>query len=65
MNINNFKQFLELSEIEQYEYLTGEKLNWWQKLRFKLVSKWWTNMRKVNPHLSAYDLWESMYKGRF
>lgn len=65
MNINNFKQFLELSEIEQYEYLTGEKLNWWQKLRFKLVSKWWTNMRKANPHLRAYDLWESMCKGRF
>lgn len=65
MNINNFKQFLELSEIEQYEYLTGAKLCWWQKLRFKLVGKWWINIRKVNPHLKAYDLWESMYKGRF
>ena len=65
MNINNFKQFLELSEIEQYEYLTGEKLNRWQKLCFKLVSKWWTNMRKANPHLRVYDLWKSIYKGRF
>lgn len=65
MNINNFKQFLELSEIKQYEYLTGVKLCWWQKLQFKFVSKWWITMRTMNPYLRAYDLWESMYKGRF
>ena len=60
-----FKQFLELSEIEQYEYLTGVKSCWWKKLQCKFVSKWWTTMRTMNPYLRAYDLWESVYKGRF
>ena len=61
----SFKEFLELSEYERYEYLTGFKLYWYQKLYIKFLNKWWTSMRESNPHLKANVLWESIYKGRF
>lgn len=61
MDTIEYAKFLELPEEEQFELLTGVKLYWWQKLYLK----WWSSMRKANPHLRAYDLWESMYKGRF
>ena len=65
MNVNTFAEFLELSEDERFEYLTGTKLYWWQILYIKILNKWWSAMRKMNPHLRTYDLWESIYKCRF
>lgn len=65
MDINEFAKFLELSEEERFEYLTGTKLYFYQKLYIKFLNKWWTYMRKENPHLRTIDLWESIYKGRF
>lgn len=62
---NKYAEFLELPEDDRFEYLTGVKLYWWQKLYIKLLNKWWTSWRKANPHLRAIDLWESIYKGRF
>ena len=61
----SFEEFLELPEYERYEYLTGFKLYWYQKLYIKFLDKWWTSWRKSNPHLKANVLWESIYKGRF
>ena len=65
MNIETYAEFLEKSECERFEYLTRNKLNWWQKLHFKIVNKWWTFITKENQHLRAIDLWESIYKGRY
>lgn len=62
---DGYAKFLELSEDELYEFLTGVKLHWWQKLEFKLIIKWWSRWRKMHPDLRAFDLWESIYKGRF
>ena len=62
---NEFEKFLEMSEDEQFEYLTGTKLYLWQKLYIKKLVKWWTCWRKANPDLRAIDLWESIYKGRY
>ena len=59
------REFLALSEDEQFEYLTGIKLNWFQKLKIKFLTKWWSYMKKSNPHLEPHVLWESIYKGRF
>ena len=61
----DFKDFLELSEIEMFKYLTGIKLHWWERIEIKLINKWWSFKRKANKHLRAIDLWESIYKGRF
>ena len=60
-----FKRFLELPEDKRFEYLTGTKLNWLQRIHIKFLNNWWTSMRNANPHLQAFDLWESMYKNRF
>lgn len=65
MDKNEFAKFLELPEEDRFEYLTGTKLYFYQRLYIKLLNKWWTFLRKVNPHMRAYDLWESIYKGRF
>lgn len=65
MNKEEFKTFLEMSEDERFEYLTETKLHIWQKLYIKFINKWWSHMRKMNPHLEPYILWESIYKGRF
>lgn len=64
-NKDEFKKFLEMSEEERFEYLTDTKLYFYRKLYIKFLNKWWTFMRKANPHLRAIDLWESIYKGRF
>ena len=61
----SFEEFLELPEHERYEYLTGSKLHWYQKLCIKFLNKWWTSIRNANPHLRGIDLWESLYKGRY
>lgn len=61
----NFKKFLELSEDKRFEYLTGNKLNWFQRMQIKHLNKWWTSIQNANPHLKEIDLWESIYKGRF
>lgn len=61
IDVVEYAKFLELPEGERFEHLSGVKLYWWQKLYLK----WWGSMRKANPHLRTYDLWESMYKGRF
>jgi len=65
MDVNAYAKFLELPEEKRFEYLTGTKLHWYQKLYVKFLNKWWTYMRKVNPYLRAIVLWESIYKGRF
>ena len=65
MELNTFVEFLEAPEYERFKYLTSIKLNWWQRLEIKLANKWWTYMRQCNPHLRVFDLWESVYKGRF
>lgn len=65
MDVNRFAKFLEMPEDERFEYFTGIKLYWWQKLYIRFLNKWWTLMRKANPHLRAIDLWESIYKGRY
>lgn len=65
MNKIEYAKFLELPEDKRFEYLTETELYWWQKLYIKFLNKWWTSMRKTNPHLTAIDLWESIYKGRF
>lgn len=67
-NRDEFKKFLEMSEDERFEIyvnLVGGKLYPWQKLYIKYLNKWWSHMRKMNPHLRADVLWESIYKGRF
>ena len=61
----SFQKFLELPEYKRFEYLTGTKLNWWQRMHIKHLNKWWTSMKNANPHLREIDLWESMYKGRY
>ena len=60
-----FNRFLELPEDKRFEYLTGIKLNWFQRMHIKYLNKWWTSIRNANPHLRGFDLWESMYKGRY
>ena len=65
MDINAFVKFLETEEDKRFEYLTSTKLYWWQRLEIKFINKWWTYMRQCNPHLRVFDLWESVYKGRF
>ena len=40
MNVNSYKEFLELSEDKKLEYLTGNKLYCWQKLYIKFINKW-------------------------
>ena len=61
----SFEKFLELPEHERFEYLTGIKLSYWQKLYIKLLNKWWTHWKGSNPHLKTKVLWESIAKGRF
>lgn len=61
----DFNKFLELPEDKRFEYLTGSKLNWFQRMHIKYLNKWWTSIRNANPHLRGVDLWESLYKGRF
>ena len=51
MDVNTYAKFLELPEDERFEYLTGTKLYWHQKLYIKFLNKWWTFMRKANLHL--------------
>lgn len=62
---DKYAEFLEMSEDKRFEYLTGIKLYWWQKLYIKFLNKWWTFWRKANSHLKTIDLWESIYKGRY
>lgn len=61
----SFEEFLELPEEKRFEYLTGIKLSYWQKLYIKFINKWWTCWRKANPHLRVVALLESIRKGRF
>ena len=65
MVADDFKKFLTMPEEEQYEYLTRIKLNWFQRLEIKFLTKWWTSMKKYNSHLEPHVLWENIYKGRF
>ena len=60
-----FERFLEMQENERTEYLKKFKLSWWERFKLKMLNKWWTSMRKQNPNLNTFDLWESIYKGRF
>lgn len=65
---DEFRKFLEMSEDERFETylnLMGVKLYPWQKLYIKYINKWWSHMRKMNPHLRSDVLWESIYKGRY
>ena len=64
-NEESFKRFLELSEDKRFEYLTGTKLNWFQRMYIKYINKWWTSIQIANPHLRRIDLWEILYKGRY
>lgn len=67
-NKDEFKKILEMSEDERFETyinLVSVKLYTWQKLYIKHLNKWWSHMRKLNPHLRAEVLWESIYKGRY
>ena len=63
--MDDFAKFLELPEDKRFEILTGIKLYWWQKLDIWIINKWWSRWRKMCPDLRAFDLWESIYKGRF
>ena len=68
MNKNEFDEFakfLEMSEDDRFEYLTGTKLYLWQKLYIKFLNKWWSHIQEINPHMKAIVLWESIYKGRY
>jgi hypothetical protein len=65
MITDDFKKFLAMPEEEQFKYLTKIKLNWFQRLEIKFLTKWWLNIRKSNPDLEPHVLWESIYKGRF
>ena len=65
MNKLSFEKFLELPEDKRFEFLTGCKLNWWQKLEIKLINKWWSQMRNGCSGIRGIDLWESIYKQRF
>lgn len=47
-DINKFAEFLEVPEDKRFEYFTGIKLYWWQKLYIKFLNKWWTSMQKRN-----------------
>lgn len=60
-----FKLFLNLSDTERVEYLTGYHLKWYQRIQIKFYCRWWGMMRRTNSSLRATDLWESMSKGRF
>ena len=60
-----FKKFLEMQEGERLEFLTGVNLTWWQRIKLKIMNKWWTSIRKQNSNLSAIELYESIRKGRF
>lgn len=63
--MNNFNEFLEMSEDRRLERLLGCNLYWYQRMYIRLISKWWSLWRDANPTLYAYDLWESIYKQRF
>lgn len=60
-----FKSFLELPEYKQLEFLTNQKLSWWQRLQVRIACRWWKVLRKTNQRLPAITLWESIYKSRF
>ena len=60
-----FEKFLELPEDERFEFITGVRLYWWQKIEVRLINKWWSRWRSTCPRLRAIDLWESIYKNRF
>lgn len=63
--LREFKTLLEMPDAERVEHLCGLQLRWYQRIQIKLISWWWDRMYRANPHLQAYCLWESMYKGRF
>ena len=60
-----FEKFLELPETKRFEYLTGIKLRWWQRLELKVINIWWSVMRTLSPKESAIDVWERIYKQKF
>lgn len=60
-----YKKFLEMSPDKQFEALTGVNLYFWQRIMIRYLTKWWDMVRRLNPHIYAYDLWESIYKGRY
>lgn len=62
-----FKRFLALPEHERLKELLGlKKFPWYQKLYLWYLNKWWSRMRRwaASPK-DPYNLWESLYKGRF
>lgn len=57
----SFEELLTLDTAEQFEFVTGIRLKWHQKL----LIKWWTSMKKSTPHLAPATLLESLRKGRW
>ena len=65
MEREEFAKFLALSSDDRLKYLLSGKLSWWRRMRIKRLNRWWTSMRKANPDIEPYILWESIAKGRF
>ena len=61
----SFEEFLELPETKRFEYFTGVKLHWWQRLELKIVNRWWSVMRILSPKERAIATWERIYKQKF
>lgn len=59
-----FIYFLNMSGHQRAEVMCGIKMTLLQRISFWFANKWWSMMRKSNPHLRAETLWESVYKGR-
>ncbi len=56
-----FEDFLNIDSIDEFEWLTGVKLRWYQSGWLR----WWIAIKRDNPHLDAVTLFESIRKGRF
>lgn len=43
----------------------GAWIKWYEKVKLRILFKWWRGMLRINPQFNAVTLWESIYKGRF
>lgn len=63
--INNFEEFLSLSQDQLLQTIYLKQYSWHQKNYMRLIVLYWCYIRELNMSISPYKLWESMYKRRF
>lgn len=63
--INNFEDFLSLHQDKLLQTIYCNQYIWYQKIYIRLIVLYWCYIRKLNMSILPYQLWESMYKGRF